>query len=256
MKYKNLFIMILLPILSLYLIQDIRFITPWQWALFILFHFTIGFSITAGYHRYFSHESYQIHPLVKYFYIIFGTSALQGSILEWSFFHKKHHQFCDTHLDPHPLSKGFFWSYLTWTFHNKDKIPTEKKDPILIWQHNYYFLFYIVLGLTLPASIMSIDGSFKVSLGLLLLNATIIHHLTSLTNALSHRWGNQAYNNCSAKNNYLISLISYGEGYHSEHHQNSKKFYFGKLDLTGHFINLLIKMNLAKKTKHSFHLQR
>lgn len=73
----------------------------------VLFVLT-GLSITAGYHRYFAHKSYMASPILKFFFLLFGTMAVQGSALRWAFEHRLHHAFVDTDRDPYSIKKGFF----------------------------------------------------------------------------------------------------------------------------------------------------
>ena len=47
----------------------------------------------------------------------------------------------------------------------------------------------------------------------------ICHHTTFCINSLAHAWGSQPYSDQnSAKDNPLIALLTYGEGYHNFHH--------------------------------------
>src|SRR4051812_44062910 len=70
-------------------------------VLFVAMFFATGLSITAGYHRYFTHLSYKAHPLVRLFFLVFGACALENSALNWSSDHRMHHKYVDTDLDPY-----------------------------------------------------------------------------------------------------------------------------------------------------------
>src|SRR3569623_3127 len=61
----------------------------WQiWLLFAVFYTLTQSSITGGYHRLFSHRTYEARPWLKLFYAFFGAAAFQNSILIWSRDHR------------------------------------------------------------------------------------------------------------------------------------------------------------------------
>ena len=93
-----------------------------DFACFYLMILLTGLSITAGYHRYFSHRSYECHRAVKLFYLLFGAAALQAPILNWVSDHRAHHRFVDQEEDPYNINKGFMWAHIGWTF-RKDIRP-------------------------------------------------------------------------------------------------------------------------------------
>ncbi|MBA3567837.1 MAG: fatty acid desaturase [Pyrinomonadaceae bacterium] len=49
--------------------------------------------ITAGYHHYFSHRTYQTSRLFQFFLALLGTSAAQQGPLWWAAHHRYHHSF-------------------------------------------------------------------------------------------------------------------------------------------------------------------
>src|SRR6185312_8226927 len=74
-------------------------ITFAQLALFFVFLVATGLSITLGYHRLFSHLTFQAHWGVKLFTLLFGAAAFEGSALEWSADHRRHHKHVDQDED-------------------------------------------------------------------------------------------------------------------------------------------------------------
>ena len=73
-------------------------------VLAIVFYVLAQLSITAGYHRYFSHKAYEAHPLVSFFYLCFGAAAFQGTALKWSQDHRRHHRVVDDiEIDPYSI---------------------------------------------------------------------------------------------------------------------------------------------------------
>src|SRR5688500_20011522 len=65
----------------------------WMLGLALSMYVLVGMSICAGYHRFFSHKSYECHPPVQVFYAIFGAMAAHNSALTWSASHRVPHRY-------------------------------------------------------------------------------------------------------------------------------------------------------------------
>ena len=114
----------------------------------ILLYIT-GLSVTAGYHRLYSHTSYKIHPIVEGILLFFATMATQGSALRWSFEHRFHHAFIDTDRDPYSIKKGFWYAHFLWLLEKPKEI--EKKvvadllrNPLIRFQHRFYAILMVI----------------------------------------------------------------------------------------------------------------
>ena len=199
----------------------------WMLLLALGMYAMVGLSITAGYHRFFSHKSYEAAPAVQLFYALFGAMAAQNSILQWSAAHRLHHQYVDRDWDPYSIKRGFWWAHIVWIFYRHDapdyaaNAPDLMKNPIVMWQHRWYKTILIVGGFGLPAAIGAMFGDPIA--GLLwgaFLRLAVIHHTTFFVNSLAHFWGKRTYNaDVSARDNWAVALLTLGEGYHSFHHR-------------------------------------
>ena len=113
----------------------------------ILGWISAGMGITFGYHRLFAHRSFKAHPIVQFFAMIFGSSALQNNILKWCSDHRLHHKKLDTSEDPYSITKGFFHAHIGWILENKKStilaVNDLKKNPIVMFQYKYYWLIAI-----------------------------------------------------------------------------------------------------------------
>ena len=90
-------------------------IDGFSWAMVsiaVIFYTMTGLSITAGYHRLFAHKAYDANPLVKFFFLVFGASAFQNSLLKWGSDHRLHHSKVDTQSDPYNINEGFFYAHM------------------------------------------------------------------------------------------------------------------------------------------------
>jgi stearoyl-CoA desaturase (Delta-9 desaturase) len=199
----------------------------WMPILTLVLYLAVGMSICAGYHRFFSHKAYEGSKPVQLFYAIFGAMAAQGSILQWSSSHRYHHKYVDREWDPYNIRRGFWWAHIFWVFYKDplaekhDNVPDLHKNPIVRWQHRWYSSILLVGGFALPAAIGAFFGDWIA--GLLwggFLRIVIIHHTTFFVNSLAHSLGEPKYNaEVSARDNWLVALLTLGEGYHSFHHR-------------------------------------
>jgi len=82
--------------------------------------------ITVGYHRLFTHRSFETSRFVKAMFAIMGSMAIEGPMLRWVANHRRHHQHSDLELDPHSphhhgeglwgLIAGFYHAHVGWIF--------------------------------------------------------------------------------------------------------------------------------------------
>ena len=200
----------------------------WMPLLTITMYLAVGMSICAGYHRFFSHKSYEAHPAVQVFYAIFGAMAAQNSILWWSSSHRVHHKYVDKDWDPYNISRGFWWAHIVWIFYKNDQrddsfenSPDLLKNKVVMWQHRWHKVILIVAGFGLPTAIGAAFGDPIA--GLLwggFLRIAVIHHTTFFVNSLAHTLGEPSFNaEVSARDNWFVALMTLGEGYHSFHHR-------------------------------------
>ena len=195
--------------------------------------FISGIGITMGYHRLFAHKSYQTNTFLEWTLMIFGSLALENTILKWASDHRKHHSLSDTEDDPYSIIKGFWHAHIGWIVKNtpeeKSRIvgvkDLEKKSAI-IFQNKYYYHIAIVGGLLGPLLVGLIYGR---PMGAVLwggfLRITLVHHATFLINSLCHYKGRRTYDsNSSSRDSWFISLFTFGEGYHNYHHKFPSDF--------------------------------
>ena len=74
---------------------------PVDLALFVAMYVIAGLGISVGFHRYFTHRSFQARPRFKVTLAILGSMTLQGPVTQWVTDHRKHHALSDQPGDPH-----------------------------------------------------------------------------------------------------------------------------------------------------------
>lgn len=194
----------------------------------VLFYAT-GMSITAGYHRLWSHKTYDAHPVVKVVLAIGGAMALQNSILHWSSDHRIHHRHVDQDdKDPYSAGKGLWFSHIGWMLreyqsHRYDDYSNCKdlqKDKVVMWQHKHYLAIVLIANFGLTGFLGWLNGDiFSMILLAGVFRLVAVHHVTFFINSLAHYWGSQPYTDTnSARDNGILAFFTFGEGYHNFHH--------------------------------------
>ena len=199
-------------------------------GIFGFMYIACGLSITAGYHRLFSHRTHKAKWPLRLFYALFGAGAFQNSAIKWCSDHRRHHLVTDTDDDPYSVLKGFFWAHIGWVMvageeeARVEKVDDLENDPILAFQDRYVFVLGFLVGMVFPGLLgYAFLGGLAGFLGGFiwggLFRVVIVHHATFLINSAAHTWGTQPYSTANtSRDSPFLSLLTYGEGYHNFHH--------------------------------------
>ncbi len=211
-----------------------------DWILFVVLYMITGLGITVGYHRLISHRSFTCATPVKIALLIAGGWALENSALKWCSDHIRHHAKTDTDEDPYNAKKGFWHSHVLWIF-IKDQNPggrekykaALRKDKWIMWQDRHY-LAVVVSGLVLPFVIGFLHRGWIGAISAFLLAGVfrvfLVLNSTFFINSICHIWGTQPYGDAnSSRDNWWISLLTFGEGYHNYHHNFPRDYRNGPL---------------------------
>lgn len=251
------------PLVTLILTPIYFYNYGFQWDILLfslVFAAATNLSITAGYHRLFSHKSYDAHPIAKALFLLIGASAFQGSALKWSSDHRRHHTHIDGEKDPYNINEGFWYAHMGWMFfsdsvNQKVHAPDLEKDWMVKFQDKYYVPIAIITGFAIPTLIGWWMGS---ALGGLVigggLRIALTQQSTFFVNSLCHTLGKQTYSKeISARDSWFVAILTHGEGYHNFHHKfqidyrNGIKWYHW--DPTKWTIRSLNLMGLATKLR-------
>lgn len=231
---------------------------------FILATGYCGMSITAGYHRLWSHNAYKTSFFIRVIYAIGGAFAIQNSALHWCSDHRVHHQYVDENdKDPYSAKKGFWYSHIGWMLREYQPLryddyrnaPDLMRDPVVMWQHRNYLTLVLLTNFGIPVVFGLLNGDLLGSLLLVgFMRLVVSHHVTFFINSLAHMWGSQPYSDKNtAKDNFIVAFLTYGEGYHNFHHafqydyRNAIKWW--QFDPTKWFIKTLNILGLAHSLK-------
>jgi stearoyl-CoA desaturase (delta-9 desaturase) len=193
---------------------------------FFLVWFAVGLSVTAGYHRLFSHKTFQASWPVRLFFLVFGAGSLENSVLNWAADHRVHHAHVDEERDPYNIQKGFWWAHMGWIFFVNEDPPSQTvvrdllEDPLVVWQDRWYKSIGLGVAFGIPLIVGLLTHNV---LGCLLVGGVtrivFSHHTTFFINSLCHMIGTQPYSQeHSARDSGVMAVLAFGEGYHNYHH--------------------------------------
>jgi stearoyl-CoA desaturase (Delta-9 desaturase) len=223
------------------------------------------FAITAGYHRYFSHRSYKTSRAFQFALGWLGTTAAQKGPLWWAAHHRRHHGSSDTADDLHsPVVRGFWWSHVGWFLCRKYSKTDVRliRDlihyPELRFLDRFYALppaalavFMLALGrlLQLTAPGMNTSATQTLVWGFFI-STVLVYHGTFVVNSLAHVFGWRRFpTKDGSRNNLLIALITFGEGWHNNHHfapsSEQQGFYWWEIDFSHYILKTLSWLGLV-----------
>ena len=219
----------------------------------------VGFGISLGYHRLHTHRGYKTSKAFEYFLAVCGTLTLEGGPIFWVATHRIHHKFVETEKDPHSTRPGFYWAHLGWILRGtandhdeatlKKYVPDLMKDKFHTTLAKYYYVVLIASGFILFAI-----GGWSMVLWGVFARVVFGWHSTWLVNSATHYWGNRRFETKDdSTNNVWIALLTFGEGWHNNHHaqpasaRHGLKWY--EFDMNWLTIQLFEKLGWAKQIR-------
>lgn len=265
-----------LRVIPFILIHLACFLVIWvgfSWIAFftaLILYWIRGVSISAFYHRYFSHRAFETSRISQFIFGVFGASATQKGPLWWASFHRNHHQYSDKEEDAHsPVVHGFFWSHVGWFlskkhyYHNPKNITDLARFPelVLLDRYNVFvpiglMILLFIFGSTLHhlAPSLGTTGSQMLIWGFFI-STTALFHTTAAVNSLTHQFGKRKYQTTdNSRNNFWLALFTFGEGWHNNHHHYPASaklgFHLLEIDITYYVLKLLEKMGIIWKLRY------
>jgi stearoyl-CoA desaturase (Delta-9 desaturase) len=198
-----------------------------------------AFGITVGFHRFFTHRSFDAGATVKATLAILGCMTMQGPLTQWVTDHRKHHALSDREGDPHSphaghddgvvgTLKGFVHAHVGWMFTNLGMeqgrlYGKDLYEDRLIRTIDRLYLLWVVLTLGIPFAIGYAIGGWAGGIeGLIwggLIRIFCYQHATFAVNSICHMYGRRDYNaRDESRNNWVIAMLVFGEGWHNNHH--------------------------------------
>jgi stearoyl-CoA desaturase (Delta-9 desaturase) len=225
----------------------------------LLYWVGTGLGISMGYHRLHTHRSYKLPRWLEYFLAVCGTLTLEGGPIFWVATHRIHHQFSDRPGDPHSPRDGAWWAHIGWLLtgeskHNNTKLmskyaPDLAKDPFYRVLNDYHWIPQVVVAIVLFAF-----GGLPFLLWGTFARVVFCLHATWAVNSATHMWGGRRFNTRDdSRNLWWVALISFGEGWHNNHHAHPTSARHGlawyEIDFSWIQISILKYLGIAKSIR-------
>jgi len=217
------------------------------------------FAITGFYHRYFSHRSFQTSRWAQFLFAALGNTAIQRGALWWAAVHRHHHKHADHESDVHsPGLRGFWWAHIGWMTSSRN-FPTRyetirdlAKFPELVFLNRFdlavplifgVWLYAFGKGLGILAPGLRTSGAQVFVWGFFISTVALLHG-TLCVNSLAHAFGSRRFSTeDDSRNNFLLALVTLGEGWHNNHHRYMgaarQGFYWWEIDATYYLLKVL-----------------
>jgi sn-1 stearoyl-lipid 9-desaturase len=249
--------------LGLFHLGAIAAIFMFDWtalAIAVLLYWLAGsLGIGMGYHRLLTHRGYKTPKAAEYGLTVLGSLAMEGGPIDWVVTHRVHHAYSDREGDPHSPRDGRWWAHMGWLLVGQAQAypeavkrhfaPDLMKDPVHLWINRNYALPVVLLGLLL----LALGGWPFVTWGLFL-RTVLGLHATWLVNSATHLWGTRRFaTRDDSRNNWWVALLTFGEGWHNNHHAHPASARHGlawyEIDLNWLGIRTLQLFGLAKSVQ-------
>ena len=224
------------------------------------------FAVTAFYHRGFSHRTFRASRPVQFAFAALGASSVQRGPLWWAAHHRNHHRHADTPADPHsPRVHGFLRSHVGWFLTPRGfrtdlaRVPDLARYPELRWLDRYDTavpVLFAAATFALGAWLRRVDPALHTSGEQLLvwgfcISTVVLFHATVTINSLAHRVGSRRFETRDdSRNNLWLALLTFGEGWHNNHHHfpgtARQGFLWWEIDLTWYGLRLLAALGLVR----------
>ncbi len=223
------------------------------------------FAITGFYHRYFSHKAFRTSRALQFAFALLGAASVQRGPLWWAAHHRNHHRHSDTERDLHsPVTRSLFWSHMGWFLSPRGfvtehaAVPDLMKYPELRWLDRYDLVvpvalaaFLFALGKLLAVYMPGLHtGGAQLLVWGFFVSTVVLFHCTVTINSLAHRWGTRRFaTRDNSRNNWLLAIITFGEGWHNNHHHfpgsARQGFRWWEYDVTYYALRIMAMLGLV-----------
>ncbi len=261
-----------IPFIALHLSCLLVLYVGFNWTAFItaaILYYSRLFFIGAFYHRYFSHKTFETNRFWQFIFALLSGTCVQRGPLWWASHHRQHHLVSDEPADAHsPVQHGFWWSHVGWFlskkhyFYNEKRVRDLMRYPELIFLDRYDILMPFVLfvllfftGILLKVFVPTLNtGPLQMLVWGFCFSTIALFHTTVTINSLSHVIGKKRYlTKDNSRNNWLLALLTLGEGWHNNHHHYpataKQGFMWWEIDITYYILKFMQKLGIIWNLK-------
>ncbi len=266
----------LLAVIVPFLALGAAVVSVWGWgitwvelSMLLGMYLLTALGITVGFHRLFTHRSFETNRVVQFILAVFGSMAVEGPLLQWVAVHRRHHQHSDHSGDPHSphledrgfwgLVRGAWHAHLGWIFSpdppDLAHYVKDLRQSRLLRMASDLFPVWVAVGLLIPTAVGALlTWSWQGALcGLIwggLARIFLVHHVTWSINSVCHLWGRRPFRTGDqSRNNVVFGILGLGEGWHNNHHAFPTSARHGlrwwQIDISFEVIRLLALLRLA-----------
>ncbi|MGA8798068.1 MAG: fatty acid desaturase [Candidatus Cybelea sp.] len=220
---------------------------------------TVALGISLCFHRILTHRGLRLLKPIEYLFAIFGTLALQADPIRWVSVHRKHHAHADHEGDPHSIAEGFKWAHMDWIYRHNIALPSDEEmrhfAPDLYAEPFYRALQYLNIPLQVALALgLFAFGGWSWVVWAIFVRLAVSYHTTWLVNSAAHMLGYRTFATPDQSTNcWWVALISWGEGWHNNHHAFPFSARHGlrwfEVDLTWWHVRVLAFLRLADGVK-------
>jgi stearoyl-CoA desaturase (delta-9 desaturase) len=241
-------------------------------AILAVMYVLTALGVTVGYHRLFTHRSFQAVRPLQYVLAVLGSMAAQGPLAHWVADHRKHHAHTDEEGDPHSPhvhehgsgAKGvvlglvhahFGWLMTDWGQAEHGRYARDIVEDRGLYRVHKWFVAIFVAGLLIPAAVgFALEGTLAGAATALLwggfVRVFLVHHVTWSINSVCHFFGRRRFDTDDHSTNvFWLALPSFGEAWHHNHHAFPRSAEHGlrwwELDPSAWVIRGLEKLHLV-----------
>ncbi|HVF33715.1 MAG TPA: fatty acid desaturase [Candidatus Saccharimonadia bacterium] len=256
------------PFVGMHLMCLGVFVVGFSWfAFWVALGLYVGrmFAITGFYHRYFSHKSFKTSRVAQFVFGVLGASCVQRGPLWWAAHHRHHHLNADNEHDVHsPVQHGFLWSHMGWFLTpagfriDESRVRDLARYPELRLLDRYD----LVVPVALATALFVLGGWLETNrpeLGTsaaqllvwgFFVSTIVLFHASVTINSLAHQFGSRRFDTADdSRNNWLLALVTFGEGWHNNHHHfpgaARQGFRWWEIDLTYYLLRLLALLGIV-----------
>ena len=249
-----------------------RAIGPLELGLMVGLYVITCLGVTLGYHRMFTHRSFEASRVFRAVVAVIGSMAVEGSVITWVADHRKHHAFSDHEGDPHSPHlagpgfwggvKGLWHAHMGWLFESVGTADRHRFAPDLVRDRalrviDKTFGLWVVVSFAIPFGVgWIVGGGLLAALTCLLwggfVRVFLLHHVTWSINSICHFFGRKRFDvTDESRNVFWLAPLSMGEAWHNNHHAFPTSAFHGLrwwehlTDPTGLMISLLERLGLV-----------
>lgn len=240
-----------IPIVTIHVLAFLALV-PWLFSWTGVIAFVVGvcvfgqLGVPIGYHRLLTHRSFRVPKWLERLLVLMALCSGQDTPARWVSWHRRHHQFSDHRDDPHSPLVAFFWSHVGWlmyhnrTMHSADAYDRYARDiladPFYMYLEKnraaasliflahavvFFLVGQIVGWLAWGSAMAGLQFGLSLLVWGVILRTVYVWHITWAVNSLSHIAGYRNYETRDeSRNNWFVALITGGEGWHNNHHQD------------------------------------